>query len=63
MKSITCANLRKDRFCDLEIRVLEDDFRLCGPILNLVLVVACVPQDLIMTEFVLLGLDKMVDFH
>ena len=63
MKSITCADLRKDLFCSLEIGILEDDFRLCRPILDLILVVACVPQNLVMTEFVLLGLDKMIMLH
>lgn len=63
MKSMTCADLRKDLFCVLESRVLEDYFLLGISILDLILVVASVPENLVGTKFVFSTVDKMIVFH
>ncbi len=63
MKSITCEDVFKQLFCSVEIRVLQVDFVACIAAFDLVVVVADVPQNVVVAETVFLAVDEVKISH
>ena len=63
MKSITCKNVFKQLFCSVEIRVLQVDFVACIAAFDLIVVVADMPQDVVVAETVFFAVDEVKISH
>ena len=63
MKSITCENDFKRLFCSVKICVLQVDFVACIAALDLIVIVADMPQNVVVAETVFLAVDEVEISH